>query len=265
MNIPKRTLISCGGLLLALLAMAADTEIVVKREMIAVRRNPQFFAPALLTLKAKDKLIQIGEANGWIQVKTLTGQIGWVHSSSVEIPKLDLRASNDPLKTRAETREAALAGKARPAPVGVPALKEQVPPESMSPQEIGRNIVEIVRGTWLQIGYALKDTPVSETTKTRIGNLKAAAVQKLIPLGKRRENMSAAEKAQIEEAIGKAIGLHDRVWDKAILDARTVHRGQDPALDRLLIECENLAEYVYFERLKERNPDEAKRLGIKRP
>ncbi|MGD0783727.1 MAG: SH3 domain-containing protein, partial [Candidatus Aminicenantales bacterium] len=111
MKIPRRKLALFAGLLIVLLAMAADTVVVVKIQTTAIRQNPQFFAPVLLPLKAGDKLTKVGEANGWIQVKTQTGLVGWIHSSAVEVPKLNLLASNDPMKTQAKASEVALAGK----------------------------------------------------------------------------------------------------------------------------------------------------------
>ena len=106
-----RRLAFCGGLLVALLALAADTVVVVKIQSTAIRQNPQFFAPALLTLKAGDRLTKVGEGGGWLQVRTPTGLVGWIHSSAVEVPKLNLLASNDPMKTQAKASEVALAGK----------------------------------------------------------------------------------------------------------------------------------------------------------
>jgi hypothetical protein len=111
MKIPKRTLVLCIGFLIGLLAMAADTVVVVKIQTTAIRQNPQFFAPAVAALKAGDKLTKVGESNGWIQVKTQSGLVGWIHSSAVEVPKLNLLASNDPMKTQAKASEVALAGK----------------------------------------------------------------------------------------------------------------------------------------------------------
>ena len=111
MKIRKRSLVLFGGLLIVLLAMAADTVVVVKIQTTAIRQNPQFFSPALVTLKAGDKLTKISESNGWIQVKTQTGLVGWIHSSAVDVPKVNLLASNDPMKTQAKASEVALAGK----------------------------------------------------------------------------------------------------------------------------------------------------------
>jgi hypothetical protein len=111
MKIPKRSLVVLGGLLLVLSAMTADVIVVVKIQTTAIRQNPQFFAPVLLSLKAGDKLIKVNEARGWIQVRTQTGLVGWIHSSAVEVPKLNLLASNSALKTQASASEVALAGK----------------------------------------------------------------------------------------------------------------------------------------------------------
>jgi hypothetical protein len=111
MKHPRRTLAVFGGLMIALLAMAADSIVVVKIQATAIRQKPQFFAPTLVAVKAGDRLTKVSEADGWIQVKTQTGLTGWIHSSAVDVPKLNLLASNDPLKTQAKASEVALAGK----------------------------------------------------------------------------------------------------------------------------------------------------------
>jgi len=106
----RRWLVAFGALAVVLIALAAET-LVVKIQTTAIRPNPQFFAPAVAVLKAGDRLTKVSEANGWIQVKTSTGLVGWIHSSAVEVSRLNLMASNDPLKTQAKASEVALAGK----------------------------------------------------------------------------------------------------------------------------------------------------------
>jgi len=110
MTIHRRSFFIVGALLLVLLAMAADF-VVVKIQVTAVRKTPQFFAPVIAPLKAGDRLEKISESNGWVQVKTVTGVIGWVHSSALETPKINLLAANSTMKTQASASEVALAGK----------------------------------------------------------------------------------------------------------------------------------------------------------
>jgi len=93
------------------LAIAAAQVLVVKVQTTQLRRNPQFFGPTLAALKAGDRLEKVSEANGWIQVKTIAGTIGWIHSSAVAASSLALTSTNQSLKTQVTANEVALSGK----------------------------------------------------------------------------------------------------------------------------------------------------------
>jgi Bacterial SH3 domain len=95
----------------ALLAGAAVDAIIIKIQASQLRKSPQFFAAALAPLKAGDKLEKVSEANGWLQVKTAAGLVGWVHSSAVGSSKFELAAADKDLKTEATASEVALAAK----------------------------------------------------------------------------------------------------------------------------------------------------------
>lgn len=99
-----------GGLLMVFMVLAADM-LVVKIQSTQLRKSPQFFAQTIAALKAGDKVERVSESGGWIQVKTGSGAIGWVHSSAVETPKFILLAMNKDMKTQASASEVALAGK----------------------------------------------------------------------------------------------------------------------------------------------------------
>jgi hypothetical protein len=101
-----------AGTVLALVLLAAAADIVVvKIQSTAIRQAPKFFAPIVATVKAGDQLTKVSEANGWIQVKTMAGASGWLHSGAVEKPKVGLLASSSAMKTQASSSEVALAGK----------------------------------------------------------------------------------------------------------------------------------------------------------
>jgi uncharacterized protein YgiM (DUF1202 family) len=93
------------------LAIAAAQGLVVKVQTTQLRANPQFFGPTLAALKAGDRLEKVSEANGWIQVKTTAGTVGWIHSSAVTQSTIALTSTNQNLKTQATASEVALAGK----------------------------------------------------------------------------------------------------------------------------------------------------------
>ncbi|MGB9836284.1 MAG: SH3 domain-containing protein [Candidatus Saccharicenans sp.] len=90
--------------------LMAET-LVVKVQSTAIRKSPKFYAAALKTLKAGDRVEKIGAQNDWLQVKTGDGVTGWLHSSAVQSGKVNLTASGQSLKTEATTGEVALAAK----------------------------------------------------------------------------------------------------------------------------------------------------------
>jgi hypothetical protein len=97
----------CLGLALVLLAET----LVVKIQTTQVRKDPKFYAQVLAVLKAGETAERIGSQDGWFQVKTTKGIVGWVHSSAVETRKFNLFAMDKNLKTQASASEVALAGK----------------------------------------------------------------------------------------------------------------------------------------------------------
>ena len=110
MNKARLFVVLCVALFVALATAAVDS-LVIKIQVSQLRKNPQFFAPAVAALKAGDKLEKVSEASGWIQVKTDSGLFGWVHSSAVTTLKLYLRAAGKDLKDQATASEVTLAAK----------------------------------------------------------------------------------------------------------------------------------------------------------
>lgn len=106
--IPSTLVISLFVLVFCLLA--AET-LIVKVQSTSLRMNPKFYAAALLTLGAGEKIEKISSQDGWIQVRTSNGAVGWIHSSAVQVQKFDLLAMDKGLKTQASASEVALAGK----------------------------------------------------------------------------------------------------------------------------------------------------------
>jgi hypothetical protein len=110
----RRKKLVCGAAALAaavVLALFAAETLVVKVQTTQLRRNPQFFAPAVAPLKAGDQLEKLSEASGWIQARTAAGLSGWVHSSAVAPPQTQMFAASGAMKTQATASEVALAGK----------------------------------------------------------------------------------------------------------------------------------------------------------
>ncbi|MBN2206652.1 MAG: SH3 domain-containing protein [Candidatus Aminicenantes bacterium] len=90
--------------------LLAET-VVVNVQTTALRKEPKFYAPALVVLKAGDRLEAIGSQDGWLRVRTAAGAVGWVHDSAVGSRAFALAAVDKSLQTKASADEVALAGK----------------------------------------------------------------------------------------------------------------------------------------------------------
>ncbi len=91
--------------------LAAET-LIIKVQTTSLRKSPKFYAPVVQALKAGEKIEKISsQPDGWIQVKTSGGAVGWIHSSAVAVQKFDLLAMDKSMKTQASASEVALAGK----------------------------------------------------------------------------------------------------------------------------------------------------------
>lgn len=100
-----------GTLLFLIVILLVAETLVVKVQSTSLRSSPKFYASAVQALKAGDKVEKISTQDGWIQVKTAGGAVGWVHSSALLVPKFNLMASRQGLQTQASSGEIALAGK----------------------------------------------------------------------------------------------------------------------------------------------------------
>jgi len=84
---------------------------IVRIQTTHLRKEPKFYAQTLTVLKAGESVEQISAQNGWIQVKTPKGLVGWIHTSSVAERKFSLTGLAQPLKSEASASEVALAAK----------------------------------------------------------------------------------------------------------------------------------------------------------
>ncbi len=90
--------------------LLAET-LMVKVQSTNLRKSPKFYAPVIHALAAGERVEKISSQEGWFQVKTAKGVIGWLHSSAVEVQKFSLMALDKSMKTKASASEVALAGK----------------------------------------------------------------------------------------------------------------------------------------------------------
>lgn len=100
------------GLLAVFVTLVLAETLVVKVQSTSLRKTPKFYGAVVQTLAAGARLEKISsQPDGWIQVKTAAGAVGWIHSSAVDVQKFNLLAMGGGLKTQASASEVALAGK----------------------------------------------------------------------------------------------------------------------------------------------------------
>lgn len=99
-----------GAVLILALALFAET-VIVKIQSTNLRKEPKFYSPTVAVLRAGESLEKLSAQEGWLQVRTSGGLVGWVHSSAVEAKKFNLLAIDKGLKTQASASEVALASK----------------------------------------------------------------------------------------------------------------------------------------------------------
>src|SRR5512136_1977006 len=106
----RRVPLIAGLSLLALFVtlLLAET-LVVKVQTTSLRKTPKFYGAVVQALQAGDKLEKVAsQPDGWLQVKTSGGAVGWIHSSAVAVQKFNLMTAGGTMKTQASASEVAL-------------------------------------------------------------------------------------------------------------------------------------------------------------
>lgn len=99
------------GLFIVFVTLLLAETLIVRVQSTSLRQNPRFYSPVVLALKAGEKVEKVSSQEGWVQVRTSGGIVGWIHSSAVEVQKFSLLAMDKSMKTQASASEVALAGK----------------------------------------------------------------------------------------------------------------------------------------------------------
>jgi SH3-like domain-containing protein len=110
MRKPIRPAALAVALAVCAILLLAET-VVVKIQSTALRKEPKFYAQTLASLRAGDKLEKLSAQGDWLQVRTASGAVGWVHKSAVDTKSFSLLAMDKSMKTQASASEVALAGK----------------------------------------------------------------------------------------------------------------------------------------------------------
>ena len=110
MKKPSVSFLLFSTILILVTLLFAET-LVVKVQTTHLRKEPKFYGQTIAVLTTGETVEKISSQNGWIQVKTSKGLVGWIHSSAAEEKKFNLLTLGQSTKTQATAGEVALAAK----------------------------------------------------------------------------------------------------------------------------------------------------------
>lgn len=90
-------------------AWAAEPAVTVVVREAALKRNPQFYASTVATVRLGERLSSSGAQGAWLQVSGAGGS-GWIHKSAVTQRRTRVSASDSEV-TQTSAEEITLAGK----------------------------------------------------------------------------------------------------------------------------------------------------------
>jgi SH3-like domain-containing protein len=110
MNKKFRLTVLILAALLIVSIVIAET-LIIKVKTTNLRKEPKFYSPTIVVLKAGESVEKIETKGDWFKVKTTKGTIGWLHSSAVQTKKLRLASTDKSLRSSASAEEVAMASK----------------------------------------------------------------------------------------------------------------------------------------------------------
>lgn len=111
MRISNRIKFLVFAVLIVFTAIVLAETMVVKVQTTNLKKEPKFFADTIAVLKIGDSVETIGSQDGWYNVKTSSGQVGWLHSSALIEKKSGFSVLSTSVSTQASGEEVALAAK----------------------------------------------------------------------------------------------------------------------------------------------------------
>jgi len=111
MRVPNRIKFLVFAVLIAFTAVVLAETMVVKVQTTNLKKEPKFFADTITVLKIGDSVETIGLQDGWFNVKTSAGQVGWLHSSALMEKKSGFSVLTTSVSGQTTGEEVALAAK----------------------------------------------------------------------------------------------------------------------------------------------------------
>jgi hypothetical protein len=157
-----------------------------------------------------------------------------------------------------------------PAPA-VPASSNAAPPTSapaapkvLTPKELGDKIGAVYVGSLEAATKLLENKPDAATVLPQVAALREQTIQQLVELGKQREALSTSERANVDNAINSALtSIASAPWYKTYSDLSQYYFDKNQDLQKALASFNIIGQYANFDLLKQQEPAEAQRLGIK--
>lgn len=136
------------------------------------------------------------------------------------------------------------------------------PTTATTPRAIGDAVAAIYIETMKEVAAVLADRPDVAAAKAGLERLKAAAVDKLVPLGRKREALDEAGTAIVKQRVRMGIGRIPSDVFKAFAAAQKHYMGTDRETGNLIASFNVITQYAAFDLLKKQSPKEFERLGL---
>ena len=148
-------------------------------------------------------------------------------------------------------------------PGGAP-VKQEPAAQPATPKELGEKIGAVYLEAMQEAAKLVEGKPAPADVKAKVEALKEKYVQQLVELGKKREPLSAQDKAAVDSAISLAVmKAGNEPWYKGYSEAVQSYFSKDQEFHKLLTSFNIIGQYASFDLLKKQEPKEAARLGIK--
>jgi hypothetical protein len=147
-------------------------------------------------------------------------------------------------------------------PVEPTSVPEQ--PKAQTPQELGNEIGQVYVGALEDVTKLVASKPPAADVKAKVADLKEKVIQQLVELGQKRDGMSEADRQTVTNRISMALSsIGSAAWYTQFSEAVSYYNKEDSDLSALLASFNIIGQYAQFELLKQQEPKEAERLGIK--
>lgn len=134
----------------------------------------------------------------------------------------------------------------------------------LSPRTLGENIGAVYVEALAEVTLLIEEEPAVDEARLAVEALKEKYVQQLVELGRQREALSAQDRATVDSAISLRLNAIGREpWYQTYNQVLQSYFNEDYEFYQLVSSFNIIGQYANFDLLKQQEPDEAERLGIK--